>query len=189
MNVLSLAIPSKTIQYKLFEERYGEKIRTDYSSALTFYKSLVMPHLDYFDVIYTTAKVDYLNQLHLAQNGAFRTLLLTKEDASVTVMHADIGLQTLRVRDIHLLNICHKNVHLRVLIGISNLFIRRNTWHVRISRRTNDQNLVTHDVGSQVDQKAIYFHGPNFWNNIPNDLKSMTKCNASCKILDKTMHK
>ena len=48
----------------------------DHSIALSLYKSLVLPHLDYCDTIYMTSTQEDLNKLQLAQNVACRTLLL-----------------------------------------------------------------------------------------------------------------
>ena len=45
----------------------------DYSIALTLYKSLVLPHLDYCDTIYMIGNQEDLNKLQLVQNVACRT--------------------------------------------------------------------------------------------------------------------
>ena len=42
----------------------------DTTTGLTLYKSLVLPHLDYYDTVYMCTIVQNLNKLQLIQNGA-----------------------------------------------------------------------------------------------------------------------
>ena len=47
----------------------------DKSTSLIPYKSLVLPHLDYCDLVYMNTTVQNLIKLQLIQNGACRTIL------------------------------------------------------------------------------------------------------------------
>ena len=123
-----------------------------------------------------TAKSESLNKLQLAQNVVCRTLLLANKETSIDLMHEELNLMKLNTRrNIHLGNLCHKNVHLEVPSGVNKYFLRRATAAVRVSRRTNQFTVLVQDIRSQVGRKAISFRGPVFWNNIPNELKDITK--------------
>ena len=63
----------------------------DHSTSLTLYKSLVLPHLDYCDIVYMCTTVQNLNKLQLIQNGACRTILRAPKDTSVSEMHKDLS--------------------------------------------------------------------------------------------------
>ncbi len=77
-----------------------KKVRylSDHSIALTLYKSLVLPHLDYCDTIYMTSNQEDLNKLQLAQNVACRTLLLADKYEHIDAMHQELKLEKLEVR-------------------------------------------------------------------------------------------
>ena len=123
-----------------------------------------------------TAKNESLNKLQLVQNVACRTLLLANKETSVDLMHEELKLMKLSTsRNIHLGNLCHKNVHLEMPSGVNKYFQRRATAAIRVSRRANQYTLLVPDVCTQMGRKALAFRGPVFWNNIPNDLKDITK--------------
>ena len=123
-----------------------------------------------------TAKIETLNKLQLAQKVACRTLLLANKETSVDLMHKELNLMKLDTRrHIHLGNLCHKNVHPEVSSGVNKFFKKRANAAVRVSRRTNQLNLIIPDVRTQLGRKAISFRGPAFWNNILNNLKDIVK--------------
>ena len=66
--------------------------------ALTLHKSLVLPHLDYFDTICMTATNEALHKLQLVQNLACRTLLSADRYASTNEMHEELGRLPLECR-------------------------------------------------------------------------------------------
>ncbi len=156
--------------------RLLKKIRhnIDHPTALTLYKSLVLPHLDYCDMIYMTALVEVLNKLQLVQNVACRTLLLADKYASISEMHSELGLMKLDCkRNVHLGNLCHKTVHSEHSTWLSKFFKNIRQLGNRVSHRTNERNVVVLRIRSNCGRRLISYRGPTFWNSVPNDLKNM----------------
>ena len=67
---------------KLYNKTYSKigvikKVRNclDNKLALTLYKSLVLPHIDYCDVVYVSATKESLSKLQLVQNKACQVIL------------------------------------------------------------------------------------------------------------------
>ena len=85
-----------------------------HSTALTLYKSLVLPHLDYCDVVYMTANKDLLTKLQMVRNVACRTLLVAnKREHNISEIHKELELYTLSERrEFHLSTLCHKNIYI-----------------------------------------------------------------------------
>ena len=80
--------------------------------ALTLYKSLILPHLDFGDVIYMTATQEALKKLQLLQNVCCRIILRVENRTHLMEMHKDSELMFLEDRRrIHLGELCHKNIY------------------------------------------------------------------------------
>ena len=67
----------------------------DKDTALMLYKALVVPLLDYSDIIYMTATLEQLNHLQKLQNTACRIILLAEARTHITDMHESLGLTRL----------------------------------------------------------------------------------------------
>ncbi len=148
-----------------------------HSTALTLYKSLVLPHIDYCDVVYMTAKQEALNKLQLVQNVACRTLLLADRYSSTKEMHIELNLHLLcERREFHFINLCHKNIFTDgERTGLVSFFKFRRHENVRTSRRVNEFDVMVPDIRSNVGRKGIGFRGPYSWNRLCNDLKMKGK--------------
>ncbi len=63
-------------------------------TALMLYKSLVMPHFDYGDIVYQHCSQDLLLKLQYIQNNACCMILLAEKYTSVSIIHMELGLNT-----------------------------------------------------------------------------------------------
>ena len=74
-----------------------QKIRhnLDRATTLLLYKSLVLPLIDYCDIVCGATFKDKLYKLQLFQNNACRTILLVDMDVHVFDMHRDLGILAL----------------------------------------------------------------------------------------------
>ncbi len=67
--------------------------------------------LDYCDIVYATAKQEFLPKLQLVQNVACRTILLANKYANISNIHDGLGLSELdNQRKFHFGNLCHKHI-------------------------------------------------------------------------------
>ncbi len=84
----------------------------DRSTSVLLYKSLVLPHLDYCDTVYSCTSAANLDKLQKIQNGACRTLLLADKRTPIEEMHQELGLLSLKQRrDLNLAIDSHKHVN------------------------------------------------------------------------------
>ncbi len=113
-----------------------------------------------------------LNKLQLLQNGACRTLLLVDKRTPIDEMHKELKFLTLGERqNLHLAVDCYKHVKNEE----SSL---HNYFKVKRSRQTRaGEQMVVPNLWTNMGRNAYSFTGPNFWNQVPSDLKS-------CKNVD-----
>ena len=92
----------------------------DQTTALSLYKTLVLPHIDYCDIVYNCSTQENLNELQLLQNRACRSILLVGPVAYVADMLENLNLLYLDQRRYLLMSItCHKSVYLNGLSILS----------------------------------------------------------------------
>ncbi len=92
----------------------------DQSRALSLYTSLVLPHIDYCDIIYSCSTQENLNKLQLFQNCACRTTLLADRETHIRHIHTRLNLLYLNQRrDPHLAVSCHKSIYFKGLSSLS----------------------------------------------------------------------
>ena len=81
-------------------------------TALMLYRSLMLQHLDYLDIVYMVATKEVLQKLQLIQNVACRVILRADNRDNVQDMHKQLGLLDLATRrEMHLSFTCHKVVY------------------------------------------------------------------------------
>ncbi len=143
----------------------------DSSTSLTLYKSLVLPHLDYCDVVYMNMTVQNLNKLQLIQNGACRTILRVPKDTSVSLMHEELGIPTLtHRREYHLATGCYKAVN-NPDAGLNYMFNLVESTHARVTRLSMNQGMTVPPLRTVQGRKAFRYIGPTAWNKIDPDIK------------------
>ena len=75
----------------------------DRSTSLLLYKSLVVPYIDYCDLVYMCTTAANLAKLQVLQNTACRIILQADKDTRIDNMHRDLNLRTLKERrDYHM---------------------------------------------------------------------------------------
>ena len=143
----------------------------DTSTSLTLYKSLVLPHLDYCDIVYMCTSVQNLNKLQLIQNGACRTILKVPKDTSVEQMHQDLSIPTLNIRrEAHLATECYKSVT-NPNSGLSYMFNLVSENRTRTTRLTTNRGMLVPHLRTTLGRRAFRYRGPVCWNKLDNGLK------------------
>ena len=62
----------------------------DRSTKILLYKSLILPHIDYCDLVYMNTTAKNLNMLQLIQNCACTIILGADKDTNVKTMHQQL---------------------------------------------------------------------------------------------------
>ncbi len=163
-------------------------------TALILYKSLVLPHIDYGDVVYSTANKDLLDKLQKIQNRACRIICKGSRYDSATELHQRLNLPKLKDRaELNLSLLCHKSVYSNGdITGLSRYFIPlENLDRARVTRALYDKSVVVPFVCTATGRKAFEFRGPTKWNNIPASQRQIEKFeqfkSSICKRSDSTM--
>ena len=152
------------------------RICMDNRTSLTLYKSLVLPIIDYCDVVYMTANKANLQKLQIVQNIARRIILKADKRKSIDTMHKTLNILRLEDRtDYHMSNLSHKNIYITSETALSKVFEKVDMGNWRATRHVNVMNMVVPRVDSVVGWKAIVFRGPCHWNNLDTDLKHTDK--------------
>ena len=83
---------------------------------MNLYKSLVVPHIDYADIIYMHTSAVNLAKLQLIQNNACRLILREGKRASVMEMHFELKLNTLSDRRLFRISVYMFKCMLNIII-------------------------------------------------------------------------
>ena len=147
-------------------------------TALNLYKSLVLPHIDYGDVVYTTATKELLDKLQKVQNRACRIICKGSRYDSATELHQKLNLPKLKDRaELNLSLLCHKSVYNDGnTTGLSRYFIPlEHLDRARVTRALYDKSVVVPLVRMAMGRKAFEFRGPQAWNSIPAASRQIVK--------------
>ena len=126
-----------------------------HDTALSLYKSLLLPHFYYSDTIYCCTSVNNLNTFQILQNAACRSILLADFETHIAEMHSFSQLLYIEnKRDLDMACLCHKSIYFSGLLSLSQLNVRVvlvvgrytrvcNTMKMNISRMQNHHSLKT----------------------------------------------
>ena len=132
-----------------------------------------MPYIDYCDLMYKCTTVANLNKLQMIQNAACRVILQVDKDTSIAYMHKELELMTLTgQRNYHLSVECYKYVN-SPFEALCKFFIPRSVNTVRTTRGMEANTMCVPNIVSSIGSKAFSFHGPNHWNKIDVNLRSI----------------
>ena len=144
----------------------------DTNTSMTLYKSLVLPHLDYCDLVYMNTTVQNLNKLQLIQNGACRSILKAPKETSVDQMHKDLSLPTLaQRREYHMATECYKSAT-NPESGLHFMFDWLSNNRARNTRLASSQGMQIPKMKTTQGHKSFRFQGPTCWNKIDKDVKN-----------------
>ncbi len=137
------------------------------------YKSLVLPHFDYVDVVYMTATNEQLGRLQLIQKQSCRILRAHKR-THITDMHTMLKLPMLDTRrNNHLSALCHKNIYDAEESSLNYVFTRVADNRSRTTRHSSKMNMVVPNIRSTKGRLSIRYRGPKHWNGLTNKQKDI----------------
>ncbi len=141
----------------------------DLETSVLLYKSLVLPHFDYCDIVYASTSVTNLQRLQVMQNSACRTMLLCDKYTPTSQMHTDLKLLPLeKRRNLHISMDCFNHIN-NAESSLSKYFVKKNTRTVR----GGDKYQLPH-LKTTMGRKAYSYRGPEHWSQLPEDMKQIT---------------
>ena len=152
--------------------RVGKFVTKDI--ALLLFKSLVLLHLDYGDIIYQHCSQDLLMRLQYVQNNACRMILLAGKYANVATMHRDLGLSTLLDRRLfHSCGFMYKIRNGQILAErLVILFEEIEEKHGRDTRSSERGDLVICQTRTNYGERSVKVFGSRIWNLLSLDLRN-----------------
>ena len=131
------------------------------STSLMLYKSMLLPHFDYCDIVYMHTSQVNLNRLQLIQNSACRIILLADRECHISDMHRDLNLKYLSTRrKIHLNIFNHCNVFPETETVVSNMYVPLSSVTGRSTRQSEYYHLKVGRVRTCYGQKAVMARKP-----------------------------
>ncbi len=158
----------------------------DRKTSLIVYKSLVVPYMDYCDVVYMVANEGELKNLHLIQNAACRCILPADKRTNTELMHTELNLTRLAEgRKKHLQIECYKNVTNSEGI-LHSFFTPVANRSQRQTQNTDANNMYVRDIRSVCGRKSFSYRGPVTWNSIHKDVRQAVWVGIFKSHLNKT---
>ena len=128
------------------------------NTAITIYKTMILPIIEYGDVIYDGANQKLLNDLQTAQNRILRTCLYEDRAANTNMLHRNCNISKLQDRRLLHLNLFMYKQKLNV-----NIVNNRN-----IRTRAHDALLFTTvKPNNEKYKRNVFYKGALLWNNLP----------------------
>ena len=151
--------------------------------ALLLFKSLVVPHFDFGDIVYMHCTQDLQMRLQYIQNNACRMILKADRYSSVLGMHQQLGLSTLTER--RMFHACGFMFKVQKgLISANNvctIFEVLELVHDRETRARNRGDLQIVQSRTQMGEKSIQIFGSRIWNLMPVCLRNLNTIETFCK--------
>ena len=141
--------------------------------ALQLYKRLIIPHIDYGDVVYDAASKKDCQMLQVIQNGFFR--ICCKADPRTTVLELHRRTNTPFLADhraAHSCNIVFNGLHGNSTEGINKMFTYVHDTHTVNTRSSSDNIIKLPIYWLTKCQNNLSYCGTNYFNELPQNVKS-----------------
>ena len=127
---------------------------------------MILPHLDYCDLVYMCMTEANLQKLQQIQNCACRIILRADNETSAMLMHQELDLLTLKQCQILQLAMdCFTNVNNKDA-GQHKFFIPLDTNRARTTCRTNTNKMQIENIRTVMGRKAYMYRRLQFWNTL-----------------------
>ena len=142
-------------------------------SLVILYNSLILPHMNYCNIVWGNSSKTQINTLLLLQKKALRICTLSNYLAHTTPIFKQ--LTTLKINDLHTYQsaiFMYKYTNNMLPISFRNFFNYNSSVHSYPTRHSADIHL--NNPKTLIAHKSIRHHGPDIWNSLPDSHKSRT---------------
>ena len=143
------------------------------SISLQLYKSLIVPVIDYCDMIYDCLSATDSSKLQKVQNSALRIVLQCDRQSHVVDLHGNLNLTYLADRrHMHRLNHVHKCIHGLAPDAIKQQVSLVADHHAVHTRAATSCKLPVPNTRLETCRKVFWYRGPCLWNIVNDDITS-----------------
>ncbi len=145
----------------------------DQNTALTLYKTLILPVYDYCDFIYYSINSSEKEVLQKLQNCAFWTILRPDRLASMDMTHTVLHMNTLDDRrNKHVAIQMYKFVNHLAPAYCSNMFTPVSDIHSVNTRNAQKGMLTIPRMNLTMGQRNIRYYGVKVWHSVPTEVQN-----------------
>lgn len=132
------------------------------------YKTLVIPHFDYCDVVWGNACKKYLSKLDKLQNSAGKTILGLPRRYPTDILLNTLGWQKLHMRRLtHLNTMVYKSLTNSLPSNLCNILNQVSESHSHRTRAGSNGNLVPPPCKNMSDKRKFTYRGVVSFNDLP----------------------
>ena len=146
-------------------------------AATKIYKTMILPYLDYGDIIFINSNQKQLKKLQTLQNRALRTCLNTRLETPIEILHQSIQIPKLNARrEAHLINFMFKYRNNNKFLNNRNVRTRLHDAPVFNTVKPNNEkyknNVFYNRLGPMRDFRC---HHCNTWQKVANPQQELGK--------------
>ena len=143
-------------------------------TLLMLYKTLILPIIDYGDVIYDCISQKNVMILQRVQNMAFKSILKVPRLTSTALIHDELDMLTLgNRRRLHMAKQMFRIRHGHCPKNVTSKFVSRSSIHSRSTRAISTGNFNIPKYRLQQTKRNIVYRGTKVWEEIPAQFKSI----------------
>ena len=134
------------------------------------YQTVILPHLDYADIIWQSSSEQLVNQLQKLQNRAGRIILKINPQShfSVASMHEILKWQTLKSRQTF-----HAQVMMfKVLNNLTPSYLQENIFYSHRPYRLRHHNLSLPKPRTNSCKRTFFYRGAKLHNSLPTPIRN-----------------
>ncbi len=144
------------------------------SMSIQLYKSFIIPHFDYADVVYDSMSKQLSQQLQVLQNRCLRICCNSTDYVSTAELHAEVNMPTLDIRrKNHCCNLVYKSIEKSSTPAINSMFTKLNDGSQRSTRSGTTNELLLPRCNLEMTKGSFKFRGASYFNMIPNDIRTV----------------
>ena len=143
--------------------------------SLNLYKTMVLPVLDYTDIVYDCLRAKYCTDLQKIQNYAMRIILQWGIERCSAEMHCVLELQRLSDRrHCHTLHYVYKCQAGEAPVNVASQLTQVENVHNRNTCSSTRHDLSMPVYNLQSSRRSFRYRGPFYWNITDTDSRSST---------------
>ena len=138
-------------------------------AALLVYKNMILPILEYGDIVMDSASKLIKKRLQTLQNKALRCALEVDKATSSSVIHREAKLSKLKTRRKQ-----HLLLHMYQVSHTSNFQLWKAQAAYSVHTRSSKKKMITlKKPNNEKYKKSISYQGPKQWNKLPTHLQKL----------------
>ena len=138
----------------------------DVNTATTIYKTMILPVMEYGDVVYENSDLKLLDKLQILQNRALRICLNRQVHIPVILLHQECKIAKLKARRIaHLRMFMFKQKHNEMIVNRREVFTRAHDALLFTVIRPNNEKY----------KRNVYYKGALKWNELSVENRNIDK--------------